>query len=756
MSIDTPQGRAAEADAKAEAVMGAAGGDAGKGDTPDDSVKWIAMARDAYTESTDWFDASLRQTIEKAMAHFANRHPPGSKYHSDSYKFRSKGFRPKTRSTIRRNEAAADVAFFSTKDLVYISAENDSDESQRATAAVLGELMNYRLDDTIPWFLTLIGAYQDAMNTGVCISFQGWEYDEDARELPIPDLQGNPLLDTQGNPTTRKVVTVLDDKPVIDLIPLENFRISPAANWADPIRTTPYIVHLIPMFIGDIQAKMQTESNPGGKWHFYPEGTIKAAAATQYDSIRAARDGKKRADDKDLSHVTGSFDTAWVHRNIVRFDGDDLIFYTLGTEHLLSDPKPLMEEYKHLQRGERPYVMGSVLIETHKVYKSGVNELLFGLQESANEIQNQRQDNVKLAMNKRYYARRGANIDYKSLTRSVAGSVTLMDDINEDVKAERTPDVTGSAYQEQDRVSLDFDELAGTFSPGSVQSNRKLGETVGGMEMLSGDANTITEYQLRVFAATWVEPVMKQMVRMEQAYETDEIILAVAGQKAKLEQKFGIDQVTDEMLQGMVTVRVNVGFGATNPEKRIQKLATGLGAVATYLPNTMQRLNEKEVVSEVFGALGYKDGAKFFAGIDGDNEDPRIKQMQGMIQQLTQTLQFGQVQEEGKKAVAQIAADGRVHVETVRQQGAAALAQLESDENVKDRMLQQWITQVDAHLEAAKIAGQNDLGLKGLKVILAQEVMRLNAQRNERHAKLLGIPDFEPIQHAPAGQAMEQ
>jgi hypothetical protein len=38
----------------------------------------------------------------------------------------------------------------------------------------------------------------------------------------------------------------------------------------------------------------------------------------------------------------------------------------------------------------------------------------------------------------------------------------------------------------------DFDELAGVFSQGSVQSNRQLGETVGGMAMISQSANALS------------------------------------------------------------------------------------------------------------------------------------------------------------------------------------------------------------------------------------------------------------------------
>jgi len=672
--------------------------------------QWLQMARDAYEQSSDWFDTSLRPTIEKAMAHFNNRHAPGSKYYSDAYKYRHKGFRPKTRASIRRNEAAGAVAFFSTQDMVSITAENEAEQQQLITARILTELLNYRLDDSIPWFQILLGALQDALNVGVCISHQDWHFHEITEKVSA----GPNVFDQAGNPAMKEVTDTLADKPRVSLVAIENFRISPASDWANPIGSSPYVVESIPMFIGDIKEQMAS-----GRWMEYTDGEIAAAAQTQYDTIRQARDGTKRTDAKDVNHATTAFDTVWVHRNIIRHNGDDVIFYTLGTHLRLSDPVPLRQEYRNLARGERPYVMGSVLIEAHKAFVAGLNELTFGLQEETNEIQNQRRDNVSLVMNKRYFARRTANIDYRSLTRNVPGSITLMDDINSDLKWDSPGEVTGSSYQEQDRVSLDYDELAGTFSPGSVQSNRQLNETVGGMKMLAGDANVVTEYQLRVFAETWVEPVLKQLVLLEQAYETDQKVLAIAGQKAELFDRFGISAVNDELLQGLVKVRVNVGFGATNPQQRVEKIAMGLDTIGKFLPQLMIDLDGKEVVTEVFGALGFKGAERFFPKL-GKAEDPQVSQLKQMVQQLQQALQGKQAEIDGRIKVAQITTSGRIQQEQIRQFGQSeqaqlraeaefALAKMEAELGAIDRQLESQRNQIDVarlHNERAALIGQ--------------------------------------------------
>jgi len=59
------------------------------------------------------------------------------------------------------------------------------------------------------------------------------------------------------------------------------------------------------------------------------------------------------------------------------------------------------------------------------------------------------------------------------------GGVILTDELA-GVKELKSSDVTRSSYEMQDRLNVDFDDIAGSFSTSSVASNRKLNETVGG------------------------------------------------------------------------------------------------------------------------------------------------------------------------------------------------------------------------------------------------------------------------------------
>lgn len=566
----------------------------------------LSMAREAYTTSTTYFDSSIRKQIEANLRQFQGVHPAGSKYHSDTYKSRSRLFRPKTRSTIRKNEATAAEALFTTNDVLNIEPEDDSNQMQQVSAEILQALVNYRLKKSIPWFLTVIGAYQDAQAVGVCASYQNWVYDQ-----------------------VKKI-----DKPEITLLPVENLRIAPGSNWADPINTSPYVIRLIPMYVKDVRAKMTTVDEKTGspKWKPLDDSQLLTAMNMYSDSTRLTRE-RGRTDSTDQSQGIRDFATVWVHQNIIEIDGVDQIFYTLGTLALLTDPIPLDEVYFH---GKRPFVMGCCILETHKIYPGGVGEITKDTQSEINEIANLRIDNVKFAMNKRYFVKRSKQVDIRSLTRNVPGSVTMLTDID-DVKVQETSDVTASSYQEQDRLNNDFDDVAGAFSPSSVQTNRKLNETVGGMNILTTNANQVSNYQLRTFVETWVIPVLRQMVLLEQYYETDSVLLGMAGRKANLMQRFGVDQVTDDMLLQELTCNVNVGIGATNPQDQINNFMSGMTNLRNVLADGLLEkygLDVTEVIKELFGKLGYSDGARFFKS----EIDPSLQAAQQTIQQLQQTL----------------------------------------------------------------------------------------------------------------------
>ena len=624
----------------------------------------------------------LYRQWEKNYRMFNSVHPPGSKYFSKDWQQRSKLFRPKIRTAIRKNESRAAAAFFSTRDVVSVDADDDSDEVQRASAEFWNEMMNIRLTRSVPWFLICIGAYQTADVVGAVVSKVAWEYEA---KITGTDENGAQIAET------------LIDRPRIDLVPPENVRIDRACDWTRPMESTPYIQVWTGMYAGDVRAKTKSVDVLTGrpKWLAVGEHQLRAAARTEGEALRTAREGQSRSDPTERATSVPDHEMVWVVENIDRIDGDDWVWLTLGDHAMLSEPKPLKEVY----RQGRPYRMGSSMVEAFKVFPTGKPELAEGLSQATNEIANSRVDNVRWAMHGRTIVRRGKGIDLHQVANSGPGKIILVNAI-EDIEFDRPPDVTQSSYQEQQYLNADIDDILGSFTAGSVQTNRVMGETVGGMNLMASSASQIGDLDLRTFAETFVEPTLRLFLKVLQLYETNVSFMVKAANRAKLIQKYGINEITDQILDAELTMSVDVGIGATDPNMRLQRFATATKmaaetfAAAAASPLVAKTWNIKEQIKEIYGHAGYKDGLRFFNF--EEDQDPRITMFEQQLEQAMNKIK----ELEGKADVQLRIADTRrqsaFEVQTLRNQGALEKTEFEA---VTDMAL--------AHFNAAHQATEN-------------------------------------------------
>lgn len=613
-------------------------------DDPDGytDADWLQLASENWRASTTYWDSSLRREWEYSLSNFQVRHAPGSKYNQPEYANRSRLMRPKTRSLGRRHEAAAAAAFFSSPSMAVCSPANENDKRQQASAEAVQAALQLRLSRSIPWFQTVMGAYQNSMVQGAIASKTGWRYRDIITD--VADLDQAPkIVDGREEYPTKRTYRVLQDEPFCDLIPLENVRFDPGADWTDPAQSSPYLILSIPMIADDVLTMMeQGETKDGGpKWRkctldqVLTHGRLHNSENGSTSSTSQARDGRYRQDRYETS-PSPMYQTVWVREHFVRIGGEDWVFWTLGDSYLLSEPVPMEEAY--LGR-RRPVRIGVCMIEAFQAIPKSLFYLARSLQAAVDEVQNSRMDNVRLVLNKRYFMRNGARLDVRKLRASVPGGVVRVEDFN-DLKAEELDDVTGSAYAEQDRLNADFDELMGSFSQGSVMTSRQLNETVGGMERMNATSDAVTEYQLLTFVMTWLKPTLQDLAFQIQCNETDETILALIGEQVQQTYKFGESDSIDALLEEDVMVDVDVGMGATDPVQRVQKFVMGVNS-AMSLPGMAQRADGDEITREIFGRLGHRDGKRFFkpaAEMPEPPPDPKMLELKMKDQQFRMRL----------------------------------------------------------------------------------------------------------------------
>ena len=650
------------------------GGD--EGDTLDVSLA-AKLAVETYESSTNWLNAGRRARWNDSLRAFQSLHPSGSKYLSGDYRFRSSFFRPKSRAMVRRDEAATASAFFSNEDVVSIVAGDDDDVRQQASAEIMKELLQYRLadadeEDRIPWFLTVLGARQDAEVMGVCIAEVGWEYEE--RWLKT-------TMRAKDNGETEPVdhFKKIKDRPFIDLIAPENFRFEPGCDWRSVVRSSPYLIKLEPVYIQDALDKMESRRGAAAQWNPKAASELRTANDLSDDVTRRTREtGRVPGKDAD-AWKPRDFDICWTHVNIIRWGGRDWVYRTLGqTGRMLENPKPIEEVYLH---GCRPFVVGSVILETHKTYPASKIELMVDLQRAANQDWNSRFDTIMLSLQPRQFVREGAQQDINDLRTFAPGKVVMVsgskgEALTNQITWDRPPPVDSASFQEQNSINLDWDDLAGSFTNSSVQASQQTQQSATGMHLMSGEASGLNEYELRMFAETFAEPCLRLLIKTLQAYETDSVILALAGKRAGLMQRFGISAVTDELLDAGVTAKVNVGIGATNPQMKLRNFATGADLLSKMFgPSLVQGVNFEEVCKEVMGMCGFKDGERFFQ----PGFDPRVASLQQQLQQQQKGkgAQQGGQQDPFRLQAAQVQASSRIEEARLKTQADVQMAQMD-------------------------------------------------------------------------------
>lgn len=579
-------------------------------DQPADQPNWRQRAQDSKRFSTTYIDSNYRGQWEDSIRAFNNQHSSQSKYNSELFRKRSSIYRPKTRTVIRKNEAAAAAAFFSNLELINVEPMSSEPEHQ-ASADLTQALLQYRLTKTIPWFHIVLGGLQDAQVQGAPVAHVYWKF--------------STRRDRNG-----KMVKA-DDKPCVDLVPIENIRIDPSAHWYDPINTSPYVIHCIPMYYGEVKDRMAHPDPKGRRWKYYSEAVFRNVSNPD-DSTRMARlQGQEDATLK--RREISDYDIVWIDRHIHRWRGTDYEFFTIDSQEMLTDAEPLEDTVFH---GKRPFVMGAAILETHKPMPTSVPKLAEGIQAEINEVTNQRLDNVKFVMNKRWLVKRGTNADLASLVRNVPGGITMASDPEKDIKEITWQDVTSSSYKEQEVLGSEMDELMGNFSPNAVKQQRTPRESEGAMLQLQAPSNLLTEYMLKTYVETFIEPIVRQIVLLEQHYETDEVILGIAGKKAKLFEKFGIDEGHDALLERELTVSVNVGMGATDPVSRLQRFVFAVKTFQGLALKPPPGIDLKAVWNEICALSGYKTGERFTQDADPDKIKSQqiIKTLMEQIKQL--------------------------------------------------------------------------------------------------------------------------
>jgi hypothetical protein len=629
-----------------------------------------------------------------AYSAFNNQHVTDSKYRTNRFKARSKLVRPLTRAAVRRRMVSAAASLFSTRDVINVTAENPADQMQEASAAVLHEIMNYRLsrpsfEGGLSWFTTCMGAIQDGSITGIIASKQYWEFKvvDDGVEEQATYNSVTGQNEIAQVPRTR----VVKDKPCCILYPSENVIRDPGADWLDQGQSGSYLILRNPMAVHEVKTMLASDVDreTGEKlWLPLSQTQIMQAVDNRLElaALRQSRDGNNtdRMTDTAAGGVGSSFSIVWLDEVFMWHEGVQYCYWMLG-RNICKAPKPVHAVYPHMA-GARPVVIGLTEIEAHKTSPTSPVESWMPLQFEANDLTNLALDGIKNTMNPVAMVKKGAGVSLEQVQNRSSDAVIMVKN-HDDVWYDRPGDISGTSFHQMDRINADFDALAGQFNTSSVQTNRQLNDTVGGMKLMNASAASVGDYDQLVVVNTWVEPTLHQILRLEQYYERDENIIGLAGDKAKVWEKYRIPYIDDKFMEQPMSFSVDVGMGATDPIQRMNRFASAWSVTQTILSpeRVTSEVKRDMVIDEVFALAGYKQGSRFFNKTA--EEDPRITQLSQQIGELEAQLASKDKEMETKLETVRLGIAGTLLQNEVRTAAAEKSAEKANERSVGTKVV---------------------------------------------------------------------
>lgn len=194
--------------------------------------------------------------------------------------------------------------------------------------------------------------------------------------------------------------------------------------------------------------------------------------------------------------------------------------YTIGAR------RQVLKKEKNPFGGLLPFIMARYVPVQHELYGIGIPEIAESLQTELNDVRNQRMDNVNLIINRMFVANKYADIDFDSLI-SYPGNVILTNDVNAIVPI-ATPDVTQSAYREEEIIKGDIDSATGEYPYDAGQPPIRR-ETATGIVKLQQASNVRFDTVVKMLEFTVLRNIAKMFLWLDYNFMEPEEFARIVG-----------------------------------------------------------------------------------------------------------------------------------------------------------------------------------------------------------------------------------
>lgn len=454
---------------------------------------------------------------------YDSQHPREMRKFSDVLMGQARLFIPKTYNTIQRMLAdLVGAYFFDPEEIVSVTSGKDV-PSMNVDA--VKAVMNHRLTDhPIAFYQEAFEAIQDGLKNKIGI-FKVYPrlktaQKEVKRSKKMPDDTIVEMVDHET------VVTAYE--PQIECIAPEDLFLDPGATWKDYWK--------YPMIHRYVRTRQYFKER--GFKNLMNVPGIRDVTLGDQVKMQRSRTGLQSPFYTTLGDNNGDLVCAFEIWAPLEYEGkwQNCVWTLLGMPemptHVGLEPavNTLPYSFSEFEDPRPPFVVGSAFPEAHKPYGKDLPEFTEQLQTEINIIRNQDREAAALAIRKPILMNKDSGIDATGLVNRKIGGVIVGDDISQDMVRElslSSPIINTEMISQ--RNDADYQEATSMAPPQFGGSTKD--ETATGVTRSDNNANKKIELVGRNLAWTLFTPAFRLLLRLEQAYETDDYIFAVTGKK---------------------------------------------------------------------------------------------------------------------------------------------------------------------------------------------------------------------------------
>jgi ribosomal protein L12E/L44/L45/RPP1/RPP2 len=515
---------------------------------------------------------------------------------------RSNLFIPYTATNVETVKAKLMNALFNERPFVTTRALNESDEEAKELSKSMNNFLQYQLEQKIKMIPKGAIIMLEMLMYGDAITEQKWEYKEKNVKKRRPAESQGVVSKKVLVEKTEKVIT--KDHPNIELVSVYDFFYDPTATDIESA-----------LFV--IRRKHEDYST--------------LIADPRYKNVTKLKDSQTenfRADDNtDLSGERGD-----THRKrtieVLHYWTDDW-HIVVGNRSVL-----LLKEENPYFHMEKPFSKWSFIPMQGEWSSVGLVELSSHLQSELNTTRNQRIDNVSMIINSATKVRRGANIDEDDLVSRPNGIIYV--DEMDDIETMAMPDVTSSAYLEEDVIKADFDRVTGVHDMARGDSSGgATKETATMASLIDQHGNERFVLNLRLLEFGGFKDTMAQIIQLNQQFITSDQTYFIPETSGKEEKN---EIAVEDIIREYDIIAVgNTSGEMANKEIKQNQLTNLLAQIAPYV----EHVNVDQLLSRIFEVYNIKNYSELIKP-----EAQMQQEQQALMQQQAQEQQQAQTQQE--------------------------------------------------------------------------------------------------------------